>query len=70
MPQVFEPHNSPFLNGIFAPVQTELDDTPLELLASEIPADVRAGDIAAEPVIVVRPRHWARSGLHGCWIAE
>jgi carotenoid cleavage dioxygenase-like enzyme len=28
------------LNGFFAPTQSELDDTPLELESGEIPADL------------------------------
>jgi carotenoid cleavage dioxygenase len=40
MAPLFDPHSSPFLNGIFAPTQSEIDNTPLELLSGEIPADL------------------------------
>src|SRR5262245_12234624 len=36
----FDPGTSPFLNGIFAPVQRELDDAPLRVLAGALPGDL------------------------------
>ena len=36
----FDPAGSPFLNGIFAPTQSELDDQPLAVIAGAVPADL------------------------------
>lgn len=40
MPHNFDPHSSPFLAGVFAPTQSELDETPLEIVSGAIPADL------------------------------
>src|SRR5262249_11455027 len=36
----FDANTNPFLNGIFAPVQEELDETPLRVIAGAIPTDL------------------------------
>jgi len=40
MTLTFDASNNPFLNGIFAPLQTELHDTPLKVMAGAIPKDL------------------------------
>ncbi len=36
----FDPAGSPFLNGIFAPTQSELDETPVAVISGAVPADL------------------------------
>ena len=40
MDRPFDAGSNPFLQGVFAPVQRELDDTPLRLVAGAIPDDL------------------------------
>jgi carotenoid cleavage dioxygenase len=36
----FDPHTHPFLNGIFAPIDRELDDAPVEIILGALPRDL------------------------------
>jgi carotenoid cleavage dioxygenase len=36
----FDPATHPFLNGIFAPIHRELDETPVEVIAGALPRDL------------------------------
>ena len=36
----FDPAGSPFLNGIFAPTESELDETPVAVISGAVPADL------------------------------
>ncbi len=40
MNPVFDARTNPFLNGIFAPIQRELDETPLQVIAGAVPDDL------------------------------
>lgn len=40
MAQNFDPHTSPFLTGIFAPIQTEFCETAIEIESGAIPSDL------------------------------
>jgi hypothetical protein len=40
MASEFDPSRSPFLQGIFAPTQSELRETPLEVLSGAVPHDL------------------------------
>jgi carotenoid cleavage dioxygenase-like enzyme len=40
MASEFDPSSSPFLQGIFAPTQSELRETPLEVLSGAVPHDL------------------------------
>jgi len=42
MPRMtYDPATDPFLNGVFAPTQTELDGAPAQVIAGALPPDLR-----------------------------